>query len=71
MVIKVVFYIELGMLLAILPWMRIWTDNGLVTGYPHLRSLLQQNFIRGIVTGVGLIDIWIGVWEAVHYRDPK
>lgn len=71
LVIKVVFYIELGMLLAILPWTRVWTDNSLILGYPNFRALLQQNFVRGIVTGVGLVDIWIGIWEAVHYRDKK
>jgi len=71
LVIKVVFYIELGMLLAILPWMRVWTDNGLIAGYPQFRAFLQLNFVRGLVTGIGLVDIWIGIWEAVHYRDPK
>lgn len=71
LVIKVVFYIELGMLLAILPWTRVWTDNSLILSYPNLRSLLQQNFVRGIVSGIGLVDIWIGIWEAVHYRDRK
>jgi hypothetical protein len=71
LVIKVVFYIELGMLLAILPWMRVWTDNGLVAGYPQFRAFLQLNFVRGVVTGIGLVDIWIGIWEAVHYRDPR
>lgn len=71
LVIKVVFYIEMGMLLAILPWMRVWTDNGLIISYPQVRALLQMNFVRGVVTGIGLVDIWIGIWEAVHYRDPK
>jgi hypothetical protein len=71
LVIKVVIFIEMGMVLAILPWMRVWTDNGLITGYPHMRAFIQLNFVRGIVTGIGLIDIWIGIWEAVHYRDPK
>lgn len=71
LVIKVVFYIELGMLLAILPWTRVWTDNSLILSYPTFRVFLQQNFVRGVVTGIGLVDIWIGVWEAVHYRDPK
>lgn len=71
LVIKVVFYIELGMLLAILPWTRVWTDNSLILGYPTFRALLQQNFVRGIVTGIGLVDIWIGIWEAVHYRDRR
>ena len=25
----------------------------------------------GLVTGMGLIDIWIGVSELLHYRDYK
>lgn len=71
LVIKVVFYIELGMLLAILPWTRVWTDNSLILGYPTFRAFLQHNFVRGVVSGIGLVDIWIGIWEAVHYRDRK
>ena len=71
LVIRVVFYIELGMLLAVLPWTRLWTENSLLLAYPQLRDFLQMNFVRGAVTGIGLVDIWIGVWEAVQYRDPK
>ncbi len=58
------------MLLAVLPWTPVWVNNGLVIAYPLLKSILQQNFVRGLVTGFGLIDIWIGIWEAVHYKDP-
>lgn len=71
LVIRVVFYIELGMLLTVLPWTRLWTENGLVASLPKLREILQMNFIRGLVTGVGLVDVWIGVWEAVRYRETK
>ena|ERR1041385_6342902 len=70
LVVFVIFCIELGMLLAVLPWTPIWVNNGLVSSRPLLKSLLQQNFVRGLVTGFGLIDIWIGIWEAVHYKDP-
>jgi hypothetical protein len=66
-----VFYIELGMLLAVLPWTKLWTENGLVMGLPQLRAIMQMNFVRGLVTGVGLVDIWIGVWEAVRYREVR
>ena len=38
--------------------------------HPDLRALFQNNFLRGVATGLGLIDIWIGIWEAVHYHDP-
>ncbi len=71
LVIRVVFYIELGMLLAVLPWTRLWTENGLVLGMPKLREIMQMNFIRGLITGVGLVDVWTGVWEAVRYRETK
>ena len=71
LVIRVVFYIELGMLLAVLPWTRLWTDNGLVAGLPKVREVMQLNFVRGLVTGIGLVDVWIGIWEAVRYRENK
>jgi hypothetical protein len=71
LVIRVVFYIELGMLLAVLPWTRLWTDNNLVSSLPNLRQVLQLNFVRGLVTGIGLVDVWIGIWEAVRYRENK
>ena len=71
LVIRVVFYIELGMLLAVLPWTRLWTTNSLVMDFPRLNGILQMNFVRGLVTGVGLVDIWIGIWEAVRYREAK
>jgi hypothetical protein len=71
LVIRVVFYIELGMLLAVLPWTRLWTDNGLMASMPNLRQFLQLNFVRGLITGIGLVDVWVGVWEAVRYREHK
>ncbi len=70
LVVLVVFCIELGMLLSILPWTTVWNQNTFLVAHPALRSFAQNNFVRGIATGLGLVDIWIGIWEAVHYRDP-
>jgi hypothetical protein len=69
MVIVVLFCIELGMALVVLPWLSVWTENSLLQNLPQARSFLSNFFVRGAFTGLGLIDIWIGVWEAVHYRD--
>lgn len=71
LVVFVVFCIELGILLTVLPWTRVWTENSLLVGYPAIQSFVQQGFVRGIMTGIGLLDIWIGVWEAVHYTEVK
>lgn len=70
-IIFVIFCIELGMVLAVLPWMDAWTENSLLAGYPGVRAFLGQNFVRGAVTGLGLINIWIGIWEAVRYREAR
>ncbi len=70
LIIFVIFCIELGLLLTVLPWTRIWTSNSLLAAHPAWRSLVQDNFVRGVITGIGLVDVWLGIWEAVHYRDP-
>ncbi len=69
MVVLVLFCIELGMALVVLPWLSVWTENSLLQRVPEARTILNNFFVRGAFTGLGLIDIWIGVWEAVHYRD--
>jgi len=58
-----------GVLLVILPWHPEWTDNRLLLAYPGLRSFISNNFVRGVCSGLGILDIWIGFWEAVHYHE--
>jgi hypothetical protein len=60
-----------GVLLIILPWTPEWTDNYLLLSYPSLRTLVSSGFFRGICTGLGLLDIWIGFWEALHYHEHR
>ena len=65
----VMFCVWIGMLLVALPWTRIWTENSLLTGSPALRAVTQSAAVRGAVSGLGFIDIWLGIWEALHYRE--
>ena len=58
-----------GVLLVILPWRPEWTDNRILLTYPGLRSFLTLGFVRGICSGLGVLDIWIGFWEAIHYHE--
>jgi hypothetical protein len=71
MVIFVVFCIELGLFLSVLPWTPAWRDNNLLSRYPDVKDFLQHGFVRGAITGLGLVDIWVGIWEAAHYRDQR
>jgi hypothetical protein len=60
-----------GVLLLILPWTPEWTDNYLLLSFPWLRTLISTGFFRGLCSGLGLLDIWIGFWEALHYHDQQ
>ena len=60
-----------GVLLVIIPWTPQWTDNFLLLRYPALRTIVAHGFFRGFCSGLGLLDIWIGFSEAIHYHEDK
>jgi len=50
---------ELGVLLMILPWSAFWERNFFLQRYPEMIPLLLSPFVRGAVTGLGLLDVAI------------
>ncbi len=70
-VLRFLICVWLGMILSVLPWTPLWTDNSLMLSLPKIREFASLGFIKGMVTGLGLVDIWMGIWEAVHYRDIR
>jgi hypothetical protein len=60
-----------GVLLVILPWTQQWADNVWLFRFPGLRNVITNGFVRGVCSGLGLLDIWIGFSEAIHYREEK
>ena len=61
----------LGVMLMILPWRPEWSDNPLLLPYPTLRAVVASGFARGVSTGLGAINVWIGFWEAIQYREGE
>ena len=58
-----------GVLLIILPWTPKWTDNPLLLSRPELRDVLSNGFVRGLCSGLGVLDLWLGFWEAIYYHE--
>lgn len=58
-----------GVLLVILPWTTKWTDNPLLLTSPELRDFVSSGFFRGFASGLGVLDLWLGFWEAIHYHE--
>jgi len=70
-IVYVVLCIELGLVLVMLPWTPWWDVNRLLTHWPAVRHVLQHGFVRGAVSGLGFLDLWLGISEAVRYRDRR
>ena len=61
----------LGVMLMILPWRPEWSDNPLLLSYPAFRAIMASGFARGLATGLGVLNVWIGFWEAIQYREEE
>ncbi len=72
LLVLVLFCVWLGVLVMVLPWWtRIWDQNLFIQARPGLASLLHNGAVRGMISGLGALDIWIGVSEAVHYKETR
>jgi hypothetical protein len=54
-----------GAVLAVAPWTSLWEANYLLQPYPAMRALVLSPFVRGAVSGLGLVNILFAVIE-VH-----
>lgn len=70
LVVFVLFCFYIGGLLTLLPWSpRYWDQNAWLMGHPVIDNVMIQGWMRGVISGIGLVDVWIGVSELLHYRD--
>lgn len=68
----VIFCLYLGLLISVLPWWHeMWDHNPMLLQHPAARAFLMQGWVRGAVSGLGLLDLWIGISELIHYRDYR
>lgn len=61
----VALFLELGFVLIVVPWSAFWDRNYFVQTLPSLQGIITNNFVRGAVSGLGLINVYAGVAELV------
>ncbi|HEX6771610.1 MAG TPA: hypothetical protein VF126_06270 [Acidobacteriaceae bacterium] len=64
----VVLRLYVGALVVLLPWRSIWTTNAWVNHWPDVANFIAQGWVRGIVSGLGLLNIWIAFSAIIHRR---
>ena len=67
-VIYVLYCLEVGIFLLVFPWMRLWDQNLLLQYSSYVRFLFLNDFFRGAVSGLGVANLILGVWEIAHFQ---
>jgi hypothetical protein len=67
-VLFIIFCFELGLFLLIYPWTDAWSDNYFAWAVPGgiraaWHAFWNNSFVRGGVSGVGAVNLWIAVTE--------
>jgi hypothetical protein len=55
-VILLLLWLELGLLLVLLPWSGYWEMNYFLIRFPELDRFLLNPYLRGAISGLGLVD---------------
>ena len=77
----IILCLEIGIVLALLPWvpqgtlgLSDWGNNYFLlyaarkTGINTLQTVVASGWMRGAVTGIGLLNIGIAFWEIFHFQ---
>jgi hypothetical protein len=77
----IILCLEIGIFLTVLPWwpqgmwgLSDWGNNYFLlyaarkTGYQGLQAVVASGWVRGAVTGVGLLNLGIAFWEIFNFN---
>lgn len=58
-----VYFLEAGLLLLVTPWTTFWERNYFVNLLPALRPVVLDPYLRGAISGIGLVCLAAAVAE--------
>jgi hypothetical protein len=67
---RVMLRMYIGLFVCYAPWSHtFWDQNPILLQYPTVANIAANGAVRGIVSGLGLLNLWIAFYEAVRHRD--
>lgn len=67
---RVLLRMYIGLAICYAPWSRMfWDQNPLFLQFPTLSIWAAHGAVRGIVSGLGLLNLWIAFHDAIRHRD--
>ncbi len=61
----VAFFFEIGFALLVVPWSAFWDRNYFAEAVPVIHTVITNNFVRGAVSGLGVINLASGLSELI------
>lgn len=55
------YFLEVGLILIMVPWSAFWDRNYFAESLPLLRNLIRNDFVRGAVSGIGVLNLIAGL----------
>lgn len=59
----IVYFIEAGLLLLVVPWSPFWEHNRFVQAWEWSSAIAQSGYVRGGLSGIGLLLVLAGLVE--------
>jgi hypothetical protein len=70
LVLRVMLRMYIGLILCYAPWWPFfWDRNPLFLQFPTLGAIAANGAVRGLISGLGLLNLWIAFKDAIHYRE--
>ena len=65
------FFVQVGLLLIVMPWWpAFWEHNYFALAWPPLRTFLSNDFVRGAVSGLGVVNLFAGFADLAYFFTP-
>ena len=64
-------FLEVGFVLLVVPWSSYWDRNFFAQAWPALHALLTSNYVRGAVSGLGVVNVLAAVGEIADLFDLR
>ena len=67
---RVLLRMYIGLAICYVPWSRMfWDQNPLFVEFPTLGIYAASGMVRGLVSGLGLLNLWIAFHDAFRHWD--
>jgi len=72
LLLRVMLRMYIGLAVCYAPWSRVfWDQNPLFLQFPMLGGLAASGAVRGIISGLGLLNLWVALQDILGRREMR